>query len=312
MPEQPQGQPSENSESSRGEEVEPGRPGRPARPGSDPRDATPGPSRRSLVAAGAVGGAGAALGLALTGTARAATPTATATAADGAVIRSRDLDVRVSTAFPLVVSYTDRATGAVLHAQPDPVTTLLIDGAEHTPKVTCTPAADRADYRLTLTGGTTIDIRIAVEGHQVDWRVTKISDTAQLRVGTLQFPGLALLSVRSDQPGAALLAATVQLDKAKSGDTLVTPTTDSPAQAPTGCAYAVVAHDRLGGAIETNTSYDKPDSAAGTTWENGRLWRETVRREGHTAARLAPGQWTHRAATAPVDATEPSRTRRSS
>ncbi|MFJ8930329.1 endo-alpha-N-acetylgalactosaminidase family protein [Streptomyces sp. NPDC102364] len=292
MPEQPQGQPSENSE---GEEVEPSR-----------------PSRRALVAAGAVGGAGAALGLALTGTARATTPTApaTATATTGAaagvaVIRSRDLDVRVSTAFPLVVSYTERTTGAVLHAQPDPVTTLLIDDAEHTPKVTCTPAADRADYRLTLTGGTTIDIRIAVEGHQVDWRVTKISDTPQLRVGTLQFPGLALLSVRSDQPGAALLAATVQLDKAKSGDTLVTPATDSAAQAPTGCAYAVVAHDRIGGAIETNTSYDKPDSAAGTTWENGRLWRETVRREGHTAARLAPGQWTHRAATAPVDATEP-------
>lgn len=259
-----------------------------------------GPSRRAVVAAGAVAGVGATLGLGLTGKA-----TAAASADTTAVLRSRSLDVRVSTTFPAVVSYTDRATGAVLDAQPDPVTTLLIDGAEHTPKVTSTIRADRADYRLALTGGATVDVRVTVDGHRVDWRVTRIADTAALRVGTLQIPGLALLSVHSDQPGAALLAATVQLDKAKSGDTLVTPKADSPAEKATGCAYAVVAHDRLGGAVETNTVYDKPDSAAGTTWENGRLWRETVRGDGRTTARLTPGQWTHRAATAPVDATEP-------
>lgn len=51
--------------------------------------------------------------------------------------------------------------------------------------------------------------------------------------------------------------------------------------------------------------YDKPSSASGTTWENGRLWRTTAKTGSHTEARLACGQWTHRAATAPVDATEP-------
>ncbi|MEV1021550.1 endo-alpha-N-acetylgalactosaminidase family protein [Streptomyces sp. NPDC050264] len=256
-------------------------------------------TRRAVVAVGAA--TGATLTLGLTGAA-----TANASAADApgtAVLRSKGLDVRIATAFPSVVSYTDRATGAVLHAQPDPVTTVLVDGVEHTPKVTSTIGADRADYRLTLGGATTIDVRITVDGHRVDWRVTRVSDTAALRVGTLRIPGLALLSVRSDQPGAALLAAKVQLDKALSGDTLVTPKADSAAEKPTGCAYAVVAHDTLGGAVETNTVWDKPDSAS--SWENGRLWRETVKGDGFTAARLAPGQWTHRAATAPVDATEP-------
>ncbi|MFJ8823363.1 endo-alpha-N-acetylgalactosaminidase family protein [Streptomyces sp. NPDC102467] len=256
-----------------------------------------GPTRRAVVAVGAATGASLTLGL--TGTA-----TASATDAPGtAVLRSKDLDVRVARAFPSVVSYTDRATGAVLHAQPDPVTAVVVDGVEHTPKVTSTTGADRADYRLTFTGGTTIDIRITVEGHRVDWRVTRIRDTAALRVGTLRIPGLALLSVRSDQPGAALLAAKIQLDKAQSGDTLVTPKADSPAEKPTGCAYAVLAHDTLGGAVETNTVYDKPDATS--SWENGRLWRETVKGDGFTAVRLVPGQWTHRAATAPVDATEP-------
>ncbi|MFH8793166.1 endo-alpha-N-acetylgalactosaminidase family protein [Streptomyces sp. NPDC017941] len=263
-----------------------------------------GPSRRAVVASGAlagIAGMGAAVGA---GTAAHAAPApANAAAGDEAVLRSSALDVRVATGFPRVVSYTDRTSRAVLHGQPDPVTTLLIDEKEHTPKVTVALRGDRAAYTLTLDGGTRVDVEITVRGRQVHWRVTRITDTPALRVGTLRVPGLALLSVRSDQPGATLLAAKVQLDKARSGDTLVRLTPDTPAAAPSGCAYAVLAHDGLGGAVETNTVYDKPTGE--TTWENGRLWRHTVRRGGHVEARLTPGQWTHRAATAPLDATEP-------
>lgn len=258
---------------------------------------TSGPSRRTVVATGALAGVGVAVGL---GGIAFAGP-----AAGETVIRSSTLEVRVATDFPRIVSYKDRATNAVLYAQSDTVTTLLIDEKEHTPKVTHTAGDDRVAYVLTLTGGTTVAVEIAVEGRQVHWRVTEIADTDALRVGTLRVPGLALLSVRSDQAGATLLAAKVQLDKAKSGDTEVRPAPDGAAEAPTGCAYAVVAHDRLGGAVETNTVWDKPTTEAGTTWENGRLWRETVKRDGYVEARLTPGQWTHRAATAPAGDTEP-------
>ncbi|MEU7580526.1 endo-alpha-N-acetylgalactosaminidase family protein [Streptomyces sp. NPDC041068] len=261
-----------------------------------------GPSRRAVVATGAIAGIGVAVGA---GGSAFAAPAPGARPADEVVLRSADLHVRVATDFPRVVSYTDRRSGAVLHGRGDAVTTVLVDEAEHTPKVTASAGRSRIAYVLAFEGGTRIDVEIAVEGRQVHWRVTKIADTDALRVGTLRIPGLALLSVRSDQPGATLLAAKIQLDKAKSGDTLVRPTKDTPAEKATGCAYAVVAHDALGGAIETNTVYDKPTSEAGTTWENGRLWRETVKTGDYVEARLAPGQWTHRAATAPVDATEP-------
>jgi endo-alpha-N-acetylgalactosaminidase len=219
--------------------------------------------------------------------------------ADDLTIRSAPLEVRVAAAFPRIVSYTDRATGAVLHGQEDEVTSVLIDGTERTPTVTATAGADAVAYRLAFDGGTTIDVEIAVTDRQVTWRVTEIADATALPVGTLRIPGLALLSVRSDQPGAQLLAARIQLDKSKSGDTLVTPTADTPAEAATGCAYAVVAHHGLAGAVETNTVYDKPDSTS--SWENGRLWRQTVRKDGqggYVKAQLTPGQWTHRAATA--------------
>ncbi|MGW5114520.1 endo-alpha-N-acetylgalactosaminidase family protein [Streptomyces noursei] len=259
--------------------------------------AQPGPSRRQLVAATALAGVATALPLG-TRTAAAAPRTA------ATVLRSTALDVRVDPAFPRVLSYTDRATGAVLHGQETPVTQILVDGTAHTPRVTHRARADRAAYTLALDGGTTLTVEIAVDGWQVTWRVTAVHDTPARRVGTLQIPDLALLSVRSDQPGAHLLAARLQLDKATSGDTLIEVTADTPADpAPTGCAYAVVATDQLAAAIETNTVYDTPTGA--TTWENGRLWRRTRHRDGLVEAQLAPGQWTHRAVGQPVDATEP-------
>ncbi|MEV2248974.1 endo-alpha-N-acetylgalactosaminidase family protein [Streptomyces sp. NPDC050147] len=258
---------------------------------------TSGPSRRAVVATGALAGVSAAIGLGGAATA----------AAGEAVLRSAELEVRVATDFPRIVSYTDRASKAVLHAQSEAVTTLLVDDVTHTPTVTTKRVGgDRIEYVLGLRdGATTITVEITVEGRQVRWRVSEIDDSDALRVGTLRIPGLTLLAVRSDQPGATLLAARIQLDKAKSGDTEVELTPDTPAEAATGCAYAVVAHDTLGGAVETNTVYDKPTTEAGTTWDNGRLWRQTVRKNGYVEARLTPGQWTHRAATAAVGDTEP-------
>ncbi|MFF7727998.1 endo-alpha-N-acetylgalactosaminidase family protein [Streptomyces sp. NPDC008001] len=259
-------------------------------------DAAPhAPTRRTVVTAGAAAGLAA-----LTGPAA----TAAATPRTEAVLRSTGLDVRVDTAFPRVISYTDRTTGDVVHGQEEAVTTLLVDEKEHTPHVTSTLHPDRATYVLTLTGGTRIDAEIRVTGMRVDWRITRITDTPALRIGTLRIPALALLSVRSTQPGAELLAARIQLDKAKNGDTLVRPGPDTPAdETPTGCAYAVVSTGRLAAAVDTNTVYDHPDAT--TAWENGRLWRQTVARPGRREARITCGQWTHRAAGAPVTATEP-------
>lgn len=266
-----------------------------------------GPRRRTVVAATALAGAGAALatpGGAFAAGTRAPAAPAPAPGTRESVLRSRELEVRVDSGFPRVVSYTDRGTRAVLHGQGATVGTVVVDGTPHTPKVAARPAGrGRISYTLAFDGGTEIDVEIAVDGWRVDWRVTRIADTDALRVGTLEVPELALLSVRGDQSGATLLAARVELDKAKSGDTLVKVTPDTPAKAAAGCAYAVVAHDRLGGAIETNTVYDRP--AAGTTWDNGRLRYRTERQDGAAVALLGCGQWTHRAQTSPVDATEP-------
>ncbi|BBJ45616.1 hypothetical protein SSPO_083340 [Streptomyces antimycoticus] len=300
------------------------------------------PGRRAVVVTTTLAGIGTAIGTG-DGTAH-ARDTAPGRAAAHArtterTLRSKRLEVRVDPEFPRIVAYIDRETGAVLHGQREPVRSVLIDGVERTPRTTAvTSGPDHISYTLAFgattatsgadtsgadtsgadTSGTAtanastsgadaeIDIRIRVSEWQVDWRVTRIADTDALRVGTLRIPQLAFLSVRADQPGATLLAARIDLDQAKSGDTTVRPTADTPTDgAPIGCAYAVVSTDRLAAAVETNTVWDKPSSAAGTTWENGRLWRQTVREDGQITTRLTCGEWTHRAAAAAVGATEP-------
>ncbi|OEU96976.1 endo-alpha-N-acetylgalactosaminidase family protein [Streptomyces oceani] len=249
---------------------------------------------------------GAAAGWATPASARpAGSPAAAVAGRDGEVLlRSEALEVRVDRAFPRVIGYAERSSGAVLHGQREPVRGLLVDGEAYEPKVTATPGEGGVDYTLVLPGGTELDVRIELRDSTLHWRCTRIADTDRLRIGTLEIPGLAWLSVRSEQPGAALLAARVELDKDASGDTLVEVTDGTSVDKEAiGCAYAVLWTDELAAAIETNTSYDKPKDDV--SWENGRLWRQTVTSDGHRAARIGCGQWTHRADTARADDTEP-------
>ena len=268
---------------------------------------TDGLSRRAVVATGTLVGAGAAFGVLGTVTARADEPGGTAKGTH--TLRSDALDVTVDTAFPRIVGYRDRESGAELSAQDEAVTTLLIDGKEHTPKVTSEPGDSKITYTLALDGGTTLTVEITVEGWKTDWRVTGIEDTgdAKPRVGTLEIPGLAFLAVKAGQKKPTLLAARVDIDKDKSGDTLVELTGSTPVDRdPLGCAYAVVSTSELAAAVETNTVYDKPDDTKGATWDNGRLWHQTVKgKDGERTARVRCGQWTHRAATADEKDTEP-------
>ncbi|MET9863915.1 endo-alpha-N-acetylgalactosaminidase family protein [Streptomyces smyrnaeus] len=264
-------------------------------------DATRSVTRRAVVAAGAAVGAGTVL-------AGPAHPAAASAAAPRThTLRTPALDVTVDTGFPRVVGYTDRETGKTLHGQQDPVDSLLVDGAEHRPHVTSTPGARSITYTLTLETGTVLTVEIEADGHQVHWRVTRIEESATGRIGTLGLPQLAFLSVRSDQrPAPVLYAARIELDKAASGDTLVELADGARTDPePVGCAYAVVATGDLAAAVETNTSYDKPTGTKGATWENGRLWRQTVSDREAVVARLTCGQWTYRAATAGPEQTEP-------
>ncbi|MEV0481890.1 endo-alpha-N-acetylgalactosaminidase family protein [Streptomyces sp. NPDC050508] len=251
-----------------------------------------GPSRRAVVVTAAA--AGLAGSLAVPGMALADDGSA-------AVLRSPELEVVVDTTFPQIVSYTDRESGAVIHGRAEPLTSLLVNGQAYTPQVTATVGADRVVYELTLAEGVLIGAEIAVDGWTVTFKVTSVTDTEALRVGTLEIPGHNLVSVRSDQDTATVMAARVGLNKAVTADTTIRVTASTPADAkPLGCAYVVAHTAELGVALENNSVYDTVSTAADTTWENGRFWRRARQlADGSVELGISCGQWTYRAAGAP-------------
>ena len=217
-----------------------------------------------------------------------------ATAAESAVVTltSTDLLVRVDDAFPRVISYTARGSGAVLHGNEDVLDKIEINGVQHTPAVTSTVAADRVDYKLTLSGAT-IDATIAVVGSTVEFKVTGIADTAGFRVNSLAIPGHNLVSVRSDQAGAAIATATMNTATTGTGDTFTAITSTTPADtAPQGAMIATANTSQLAAAIVSNSYYDKPSGP--TANESGRIRKQVVAKTGYRRAGLWSGSWLHR------------------
>ncbi|RJL31782.1 endo-alpha-N-acetylgalactosaminidase family protein [Bailinhaonella thermotolerans] len=218
-------------------------------------------------------------------------------------ISSPALSVRVDDAFPRVIDYTDRASGAVMHGNEDPVTRIRVNGADHTPAVTATAATDRVDYTLTFSG-VTIGARLSVTGSVVEFRVTKITDTPSLRVRSLAIPGHNLVSVRSDQPGAALATARMHTATTGTGDTFTPITAATPADAsPATVMLAFASTSALAAAIDSNSVYDAP--SGGTAKENGRVAKQVVAKSSYRRAGLWSGDWLYRASGAADTDTEP-------
>ncbi|MFI8100585.1 endo-alpha-N-acetylgalactosaminidase family protein [Streptomyces sp. NPDC086023] len=243
-------------------------------------------------AAAAAGGLAAALLAVLP--ARAATPV---------TIGSADLTVRVDADFPRVIGYTHRATGRTLDGNPDPLTTIQVNGTAHTPAVTSTVSAAAVDYTMAFSG-VTIRSRLQVTGSVVEFRVTAIEDTAALRVRTFAIPEHTLVSVRSDQPGAALATARMHTATTGSGDTFTSVTANTPVDAaPTTVMYGLLNTSGLAAAVDSNSLHDKP--SGGTARENGRIAKRVVDQGTHRRAGLWSGDWLYRAEGAADTDTEP-------
>ncbi|MFE9630005.1 endo-alpha-N-acetylgalactosaminidase family protein [Streptomyces sp. NPDC006463] len=232
-----------------------------------------------------------------------AAPAAPAAAAAPVTITSPELSVSVDSGFPRVIGYTRRATGDVLHGNEDPLSTVLVNGTAYTPAVTSTPSASAVDYALAFSG-VTIRSRLSVTGPVVEFKVTAIEDTPALRVRSLAIPDHNLVSVRSDQPGAALSTAAMHTATTGTGDTFTPVTASTPVDpAATTVMYGLANTGRLAAAIDSNSLYDTP--SGGTARENGRISKRITDKGSYRRAGLWSGAWLHRAAGAPDTDTEP-------
>ncbi|MCX6929265.1 MAG: endo-alpha-N-acetylgalactosaminidase family protein, partial [Verrucomicrobia bacterium] len=126
-------------------------------------------------------------------------------------LSSPELMVRVDTAFPRVVDYQWKASGASFYGQEEALHEVTINGTNYTPKVRCSARGkDVVNYVL---GFTTIKVEITVamrlSGNVLEFAVTNIKESGPVKVMTIAIPNHSLLSVRSTQPGAAFIGAQV-------------------------------------------------------------------------------------------------------
>lgn len=224
-------------------------------------------------------------------------------AAPPVTITSPELSVRVDPAFPRVVDYTRRATGDVLHGNEDPLSTVLVNGTAYTPAVTSVPSASGVDYAMSFSG-VTVRSRISVAGSVVEFRVTAVEDTPALRVRSFEIPEHTLVSVRSDQPGAALATATMHTATTGTGDAFTPVTASTPVDpAARTVMYGLLSTGRLAAAIDSNSLYDTP--SGGTARENGRIGERVTDHGSYRRAGLWSGAWLYRAQGAADADTEP-------
>ncbi|WP_240506144.1 hypothetical protein [Thermoactinospora rubra] len=216
-------------------------------------------------------------------------------------LTSDQLIVEVDPAFPRVLRYTDRAGGAHLGGA-RAVPAVVLNGQPYETTVTAR-GHDTSTARYVLKfqqlPGVELDAAIWVKGRVTGFSIEAVRDTEAFRVQTVDLPGHDLVSVSSDQPGAATAFTRLDPNSTRTADVFTALTDRTPADpAPVGATYGIVSTSRLAAAVETNSTYDLP--AGPTDKDAARLWHQA--RElpgGGIEVGVWSGQWTHRATGSP-------------
>ncbi|WP_345574736.1 endo-alpha-N-acetylgalactosaminidase family protein [Nonomuraea rosea] len=228
-------------------------------------------------------------------------PPSPAGVADPITIASPALTVALDPAFPRILRYTDKATGAWLDGSAS-VPAVVLNGQPHAASVALTGNdGATARYRLTFGDlpGVALTASVGVKGRVTTFRIDAVADTEAFRVGTIDLPGHDLVSVSSAQQGAATAFTRLDPNSTRTADVFAPVTAaTAPDAAPAGATYAIVNTALLAAAVESNSTYDRPSGV--TDRDAARLWHQ-ARKDADGTVRVGvwSGQWTHRAEGAP-------------
>ncbi|MGF2949656.1 endo-alpha-N-acetylgalactosaminidase family protein [Microbacterium alcoholitolerans] len=215
------------------------------------------------------------------------------------VLRTGDLEVRASSAFPQIVQYTDRDSGAVLHGNDTALTELEINGEAQPVEVRSKKiSGSSAEYTITPTAleGVEFTAKLSVKKNVVTLAFTEIVDPDK-QVTTIRIPGHGLVTVSSAETGASIATADLSVDRAVTGDKFIPVTADTPVGAPVATNTVIANTDQLAAAFTTNAMYD-PSSGTGYK-DGGNFWRESAKDGDDVEIGVSSGQWLYRPADAP-------------
>jgi endo-alpha-N-acetylgalactosaminidase len=204
-------------------------------------------------------------------------------------IESKKLKVTIDPAFPRIVQYNWKSTGDVFYGQEDDLSLISINGESYEPEVSFTKSGNSADYQLNLPRiSVTIHIQVKVTGNEVGFNVTKIEENGSFRVSTFDIPSANLISIRSTQNEASFAGAKMFTAVKGTGDVFIPLTEVSVIDSiPNEYLYGIVHSDRLAASIWTNSVTEKSD--------NGRIQKQTTRKDGYIRTGLWSGSWIYRA-----------------
>lgn len=222
-----------------------------------------------------------------------------------AILTTEVMTVHVRRNFLSVIAYVmaDPA-GRVMQGQPLDVRDVEINGVvvtlEDRDVAFTQPSADEAQYVLDVRDSAgnvnaSLTVAITVRDNMLWFEVVEVSnnlDDERFPVQTISFPNQSLVSVRSDQCGAALAGAVMSCDTNKTGDEYLK-VTDKLELADRDYMYAFISADSLGAGLWSNSEHDGRSvaiSAAGGS-QNTRVLVTTQSIRGITSLGLASAPW---------------------
>lgn len=170
-------------------------------------------------------------------------------------IESELLSTTVATAFPRVIETTWRPSGARLYGQKQALDEVEINGDIHQPQVTFHRVSGcRVGYKLDFPAlEIDLAVEISVAANALNLEITQINERGSSRVETLAFPNHSLVSIRSNQPGAAIATALATGEWNQIVEQFSTLVDKAPDPQPVPQTYVVIHTDELAAALDNNS-----------------------------------------------------------
>ncbi len=196
-------------------------------------------------------------------------------------IKSDAMTVTIDEAFPRVVKY-ELNNGIIMHGQPSILNTLVLNGIDVIPEVSMKRLAEnQVEYLMKVRDEAhklNVDLTavLSVVGESVTFEVTKIQNnnptpyTNETTVRTIEIPNHSLVSVRSNETNAQLMATRMSTDTTVSGDTLV-PVDSQLRRYNQPLMYGFISNGEIAAGIYSNSQYSAGGGSNDFTRVNARV-----------------------------------------
>ncbi|MDQ6423481.1 endo-alpha-N-acetylgalactosaminidase family protein [Paenibacillus sp. LHD-117] len=195
-------------------------------------------------------------------------------------LSSAYMDVEVDAAFPRVLRYRWKASGALLFGQEERLACVELNGKRYKPIVASAASrGNEASYRLHFPQlQAEMTVAIIVEGAALELRISTVRESGEFRIRTIEFPYHGLVSVRDTQEGAAFACA-----EGIKGDTFGSVSGEPATRAPLYRAIAIVHTAQLAASVIGNSLHNRR-----------RLCVQTSQHDGYKQTSVWNAYWTYR------------------